>query len=268
MYRILGYSENQLGNIDKAINYHKISGTLADKYLKGIVFDKTNSYHFNVSSMVCAYFVNIGLCYFDLWELDKASDYFQEGILAAIEFKRDRYWVEDYCCLALTKSFLGFLEDAEKIAEEAYKKYQYTTTSAWGRVYTPIILGKTHKNLGNNRKSIELYQLALSQAEKIHYKQARANILIGLAEIYREPEIQNFDLALLHHFEALKLLHHLEAKCDLAGAYFQLGLTYQAMRKPDQAEECKAEALKIFQNIKAPKQCDRVNKAFEQGVIK
>ena len=58
------------------------------------------------------------------------------------------------------------------------------------------------------------------------------------------------------------------AKCDLAEAYFQLGLTYQAMGEYDQAEEYKAKALELFAQIEAPKQCDRVNKAFEQGAIK
>ena len=45
--------------------------------------------------------------------------------------------------------------------------------------------------------------------------------------------------------------------------YFQLGLTYQAMGEYDQAK-----ALELFAQIEAPKQCDRVNKAFEQGAIK
>ena len=147
--------------------------------------------------------------------------------------------------------------------------------SSWGRAYVPLLLGRTYKNLENNTKSIEMYQLALAEAEKSNYKQARANVLSNLAEVYRELELQNLelksknlDLALSYHFKALNLLQHLEAKCDLAEAYLQLGLTHQTMGKHDQAEECKAEALKLFAAIKAPKQCDRVNKAFEQGAIK
>ena len=53
-----------------------------------------------------------------------------------------------------------------------------------------------------------------------------------------------------------------------AEAYFQLGLTYQAMGEHNQAEEHKVKALEFFAEMEAPKQCDRVNKAFEQGAIK
>ena len=47
-----------------------------------------------------------------------------------------------------------------------------------------------------------------------------------------------------------------------AEAYFQLGLTYQAMGKHHQAEEYKAKALELFAQMEAPKQIERVNKAF------
>ena len=99
-----------------------------------------------------------------------------------------------------------------------------------------------------------------------YYPQVKANALIGLAGVSRTQN--NWDQTISYHRESIDILGTIGAKCDLAEAYFQFGLTYQAMRKPDQAEECKAEALKIFQNIKAPKQCDRVNKAFEQRAIK
>ena len=33
-------------------------------------------------------------------------------------------------------------------------------------------------------------------------------------------------------------------------------------------EHDQAEALKLFEQMEAPKQCDRVNKAFEQRAIK
>jgi len=42
----------------------------------------------------------------------------------------------------------------------------------------------------------------------------------------------------------------------------QLGLTYQAMGEHDQAEEYKAKALELFAQMEAPKQIERVNKAF------
>ena len=49
-------------------------------------------------------------------------------------------------------------------------------------------------------------------------------------------------------------LNHLGAKADLAEAYFQLGLTYQAMGEHNQAEEHKVKALEFFAKMEAPKQ--------------
>ena len=40
------------------------------------------------------------------------------------------------------------------------------------------------------------------------------------------------------------------------------------MGEHDQAEEYKAKAIELFEKMEAPKQCDLVNKAFEQGAIK
>ena len=48
--------------------------------------------------------------------------------------------------------------------------------------------------------------------------------------------------------------------------YFQLGLTYQAMGEHDQAEEYKVESLKLFEQMEAPKQIERVNKAFGENI--
>ena len=67
---------------------------------------------------------------------------------------------------------------------------------------------------------------------------------------------------LFNHFKSIKLLQKIGAKSALAEAYFQLGLTYQAMGEHDQAEEYKAKALDLFAQMEALKQIERVNKAF------
>ncbi len=267
LYRILGYAQNQLGNIHEAIKYHKLSGDIANNYFQKFLFNKTDSYHLAIKSMTCAYLINIGLCYFDLWDLEKAKDYFQDGIFVASYLEPKECWIEDNSCLALVKSYLGFPEEAERLIEEAYENYRcHGRMSAWGRTYIPLLIGRTYRNLGNKIKSTDMYQLALSASEENHYWQAKGNVLISLAEFYRESN--DFNSAYSYHIESIKLLLYLGAKCDLAEAYFQLGLTYQVMRKPDQAQEYKAKALKLFEDMEAPKQCDRVNKAFEQGAIK
>jgi tetratricopeptide (TPR) repeat protein len=218
-----------------------------------------------IVDMMCAYFINSGLCYMDLWEIDKSIEYLEKGMLVA-SISENRYWVEGNCCLSLAKSISGSLTDAYKIAEEADINYTCRPMTAWGRAYSPLLLAKTYKNLGNIEKSFDLYSFAFSIAEKNKYTQAKANTMIGLAEIHRESK--KLELACSQNLEAVKLLIYIGAKCDLAEAYFQLGLTYQAMGEQDLTKAYKAKALELFTQMEAPKQIDRANKAFEQGAMK
>ncbi|MBD2175323.1 ATP-binding protein [Pseudanabaena sp. FACHB-1998] len=63
LYRILGYAQNQLGNIHEAMKFHELSGELSKNYFKDIPFERTNPYHFSMFNMRSSYFSNIGLCY-------------------------------------------------------------------------------------------------------------------------------------------------------------------------------------------------------------
>ena len=141
--------------------------------------------------------------------------------------------------------------------------YEKAGMSVW---YLQFV-GKTYTNIGNIQKSFEIYNQVLNilNTHNIEYNQIIANSLTGLGEIYRIKK--EFNVAISYHFSSIKLLDKICAKCDLAEAYFQLGLTYQAMGEHDQAEEYKAKALELFAQMEAPKQIDRVNKAFEQGAM-
>ncbi|AUB36308.1 Tetratricopeptide [Nostoc flagelliforme CCNUN1] len=86
----------------------------------------------------------------------------------------------------------------------------------------------------------------------------------GLAEIHQQ---QAFALALTHHTEAIELLDKIGAKCDLAEAYFQLGLTYQKMAKPDDSQMNFNRAIQLFTEIKAPKQVEKISNCAAQACV-
>ena len=115
-----------------------------------------------------------------------------------------------------------------------------------------------------------MYNKALTFAREIHYQQVEANALSGLASIARKKK--DFKKSISCHNEAIKILKKIGANPDLAEAHFQFGLTYQAMGEHDQvahfAEYHKNKALKLFEQMEARKQIDRVNKDFEQGAMK
>ncbi len=71
-----------------------------------------------------------------------------------------------------------------------------------------------------------------------------------------------FDTALTLHREASEILENIGAKCDLAEAYYQLGLTQQKMGNPE-SEENFLKALQLFNDIGAPKQVEKVQEAMK-----
>jgi hypothetical protein len=62
-------------------------------------------------------------------------------------------------------------------------------------------------------------------------------------------------------------LDTIDTKCDLAEAYFQLGLTYQKMAKPDESQMNFNRAIQLFTEIKAPKQVEKISNCTTQSYV-
>lgn len=264
--RILGYAYNLLGDIHKAINYHKESVRVASKYLDSLYSKSTIDRRYGqIGDMQLAYWVNIGVAKLDLWELTEAIEAFEEVLSLAESREHYRYSIEAYFCLALLKSYLGFNKEAYDFAEKAEAQMRLSELdvshwSRWSRGYYFLFLGKTRNNLGEIEKSFEMYQRAIVYSEENYYSQVKAKALDGLAELYRKQE--DFETALSHHSEAIELLDKIGAKCDLAEAYYQLGLTYQKMGNAQQSQENFDKAILLFREMEAPKQVEKVQRSI------
>ena len=252
LHNILGDIHWSMGEISESIFFHQRSKKIAIE--------------FSIKNIEVAAFFNIGLCQIDIWEIQSAIENFEKCIQLATDKHYINYIVQSYYCLGFLSSLLGSKERASDFIDKTFQDFNWTNCSAWSTGYRWLFLGRAYMNLFDIKKSYDMFTICLAYSVERYYPQVKANALTGLAGVSRIQN--NWDQTISYHRESIDILGTIGAKCDLAEAYFQFGLTYQAMRKPDQAEECKAEALKIFQNIKAPKQCDRVNKAFEQGAIK
>ncbi|MEH1786277.1 MAG: tetratricopeptide repeat protein [Nostoc sp.] len=156
-------------------------------------------------------------------------------------------------------SYLGLRDASSALANVAYQNItNEKLVEQTGRfVYFMQILGQTYVNLGEFSQANQIFQQALTFAEESHYMQVKAKTLNGLAEIHRQQT--DFALALANHTEAIELLDKIGAKCDLAEAYFQLGLTNQKMAKPDENQMNFNRAIQLFTEIKAPKQVEKVS---------
>ncbi|MBW4553819.1 MAG: tetratricopeptide repeat protein [Aphanocapsa sp. GSE-SYN-MK-11-07L] len=203
--------------------------------------------------------LSMGLYLIDLWELDLAAERFQQVIDQATDTSHHRWAEKAAICLGLVHSYLGLTASAQALAAQADQnlQQQITVTAQPGSfAYFIQILGQTHVNLGNLQRGQDLYQQAIAFAETSHYPQVKARILNGLAEIYRCRH--QFSEAVDYHQQAIALLEQIGAKCDLAEAHFQLGLTWQQYNQPQTSQQHFQTAIALFTAISAPRQVAKV----------
>ncbi|MBD2185415.1 ATP-binding protein [Planktothrix sp. FACHB-1355] len=259
---IMGYLYNLIGELNKAIKYHQESSRIATEYLESnsenTLETKKRKYF---KSRKAVFLINIGLCKIDLWELEEAMKHFEECLLISKNTEFNIYSADACFCLAFLKSCLGFEQEAYYLAEKAYQQLLITEVTEWTKGYSLLFLGKTYKNLEETEKSFEMYRRAISFAKEIGYTQVKAKALYGLAELYREQ--RDFTTALSHHTESIELLEKIGAKCDLAEAYYQLALTYQKMGDTEKSQPNFQQAIKLFTEMEAPKQVEKVQRAME-----
>ncbi|WP_293132550.1 tetratricopeptide repeat protein [Microcoleus sp. bin38.metabat.b11b12b14.051] len=243
LHNILGDIYWLTGDIKNSIESHERSRIIASD--------------FKLLNLEIVSFFNIGLCQIDLLEIEKGIALFDKVISMAENTDCHRYAVESYYCLAFLKSCLNLKYES---LEFANKSSVPANSSVWALGYRLLFLGQTYKNLKDFDKSFEMYQEAIQFAEELQYTQVRAKALTGLAELYRGQE--DFTTALSHHLESIALLDQIGAKCDLAEAYYQLGLTYQKMGVIDQSQENFDKAIELFRQMEAPKQVEKVRRAI------
>jgi tetratricopeptide (TPR) repeat protein len=253
------------GDIGQAIACQEKTITLATQELKSLVPQPENKHTvYYLRMLEVDSLLSIGLYKIDLWELEEAAKLFQQVIYLAQNTDHHRWAEKASVCLALTNSYLGCCDTAYALADAAYQNIQNEKLVKSGSfAYFIQILGQTYVNLGNFIKAKEMFYQALTFAEESHYMQVKAKTLNGLAEIYRQQ--LDYQLALNHHTQAIELLDKIGAKCDLAEAYFQLGLTYQKLGN-NTSQIYLQQATQLFTEIKAPKQVVKIFNTVSSGL--
>ncbi|MEH2078428.1 MAG: tetratricopeptide repeat protein [Nostoc sp.] len=259
LYNILGDLYWITGKISQAIACQEKTITLATQTLKSLVPQPENKHPvYYLRMLEVDSLLSIGLYKIDLWELDAAVNLFQQVIYLAQNTEHHRWAEKASVCLALVYSYLGLHDVSYQLADVAYQNItNEKLVEQTGRfVYFMQILGQTYVNLGEFDRANQILDRALTFAEESHYMQVKAKTLNGLAEIHRQQI--DFELALAHHRKAIEMLDKIDAKCDLAEAYFQLGLTYQKMAKLDESQMNFNRAIQLFTEIQAPKQVEKI----------
>ncbi|MDX2214573.1 MAG: tetratricopeptide repeat protein [Oculatellaceae cyanobacterium bins.114] len=243
LYNILGYTYRLMGSIAKALECHQESSKISEI--------------FKLDRARLSTLFNIGLCKTELWELEDAKSHFNLVLTVANETPDcEEYIIYAQCCLAFIDSCLSLGKDALVTLQTAERLVSINQLTPWGRGYSLLFLGLTHKNLGNLVEATTFCNQTIHYAEENHFTQVKAKATNCLAELYREQ--QEFDHALANHLTAIELLDAIGAKCDLAETYYQLGLTYQRMGNLNEGHLNFQKAIQLFQEVQAPKQVKRV----------
>ena len=214
--------------------------------------------------------LSMGLYRMDLWELDAAAEQFEQVIALAAGSDHQAWADKATVGLALARAYLGETAVATGLALEVYPRFATGANDRHGRhAYFLQLLGQAFDSLGAFDKAQVLYQQAISFAEVGHYVQVQAKALTGMAVLQRHQA--HYDEAVSLHKEAVGLCEKIGAQCDLAEAYFQLGLSRRlaAMERLNDFErddfaqdgleqDCFDRAIALFSDIRAPQQVARV----------
>jgi len=117
-------------------------------------------------------------------------------------------------------------------------------------------MGISFGNIGLLEKAISMLEDVIQYANSSSFWQAKAKALIAMAEIRRKQN--SFDTALELLAKAILLCKQVSAKCDLAEAYLQQGITSKEIGEYEQAAYSFAEAERIWKAIDAPRQLERL----------
>jgi tetratricopeptide (TPR) repeat protein len=155
--------------------------------------------------------------------------------------------------------YLGEKKVASALVEEYDQKIFDAALNSWVRGMALVFIGFVYKELGNTTKSINKFHESLSYARESNYSKVEGLSLLGLAEICRDQK--EFSNALLYNLDSIRILEY-GAKCDLPEAYYQIGLTYQAMGEFERSSENFQRAIRLFSEMEAPKQIERVKRSI------
>ncbi|TYQ25454.1 hypothetical protein PseudUWO311_15675 [Pseudanabaena sp. UWO311] len=252
LYILLGDHYWAIGEIRESIKNHEQCRKIA-QHLIGEYGQEASPKNINeLKKLEATAIFNIGLCKLWLGETEEAIEEFnQVSMMEDYPINNCTEWITSQVCLSFLSGSLQNLDD-KKIVDNSKR---------WHSALRLLFSGLAYKKIGNNEKAYEYYRECISYADDYKFKQIKGKALISQAEIERLRDNHNNALEKLN--ESTELLKRIEAKCDLAEAYFQLGLTYQKIRQHDEAEKHKVKALELFTQMEAPKQIERVNKVFE-----
>ena len=200
--------------------------------------------------------LSIGLYCIDLWELARAAEQFERVIGLAAGSAHQAWADKATVGLAVVRANLGQAQAAAELANSLYVQFTEEVGDDHGRyAYFLQLLGQAFISLNELDKAQILYEKAIASAEMGHYVQVQAKALTGMAVLQRHR--QAYPAALALHTQAIDLCEKIGAKCDLAEAYLQFGLTLRQSGEPMGKIDWFERSAALFSDIRALQQVKR-----------
>jgi tetratricopeptide (TPR) repeat protein len=248
LYNLLGIACRITGDVHKAIAYHENARNISSAHLalldkNGEAFSKLNRREVNS-------LIDIGICKASLWEIKEAIEIF-EVVINKVET-----YLKPFVCTFTAYLHCSFSSDS-RIINGYINEVQESDLST----YALNFLAYTYAKLGERGRSSRIYKAVISRAQERNHGYILAGAQNGLACVQRSEHY--FSEAIIHHLEAIEILTTIDARAELAEAYYQTGLTYQAMDGIGQCNENFQKAIRLFTEMDAPRQVERVRRSLE-----
>lgn len=273
LHHVLGDFYRLSGQLKNAIKLYEVSREEAIECLDALSRDysPTSLIIIQLRRLEVASWFDIGLCKLNAWEFEEATQSFEVAKSKIEKYNDDGslgcenlYVFAVNPVLAYTSLLLGFPENASRFFKETHSEFLSDRLDFKNQTSAFLLLGKTCKNLEDIDIPFEIFQTLIVFAEQREEPLIKSRVFRGLAELNRKQ--RNFDQALFCHSEEIRLiLENRGAKCDLAEAYYQLGLTHQLVDDIEKSRVNFQEAIRLFIKMEAPKQVKRVKKSMQSS---
>lgn len=263
IYNILGDTYWMTGKLQNALLAHEKSAEIAQKISTQ---KKEGDVNKKIDRLYSVSFFNQALCKLELLEFSEAIKLLEIYLSSRDNYSNFKSFYT-YSFLAFCYWSINDRKQSQIFLEQSisfFREFNQINTSRdrqiWCFGYYYIFTGKTYHKLEQIDNAEIQYNGAISFANQTNFLQLKAKGLTGLGEIYMQS---NCETALSHHNESIQILDKIGAKCDLAEAYYQLGLTYQAIGETANSQDYFNRAIALWQKIDAPKQIERVHQSMK-----
>ncbi|CAN5246758.1 hypothetical protein BH09BAC1_BH09BAC1_13320 [soil metagenome] len=209
-------------------------------------------------TVVC--YNNIGACYKQMFELDKAEDSYLKGLEAAKSHEgRVKYSIMNN--LANIKIIQGKFDEGLVHVSEALKGFRQANHKN-GEANALVITG--HCWLGKGAYAVAMTHLlsAIKLLKELDYKTVEISALYGMGNVYMKMEA--FDEAIKHYQKALALAIAIEDDHEVCEIYLLLIPAYQATNDLDAINE----AINIGLGLAKKRNLKRYVQSFENLMIR